>query len=76
MQTIDILLGIALATGLALSLPLWWWLFVEPIVLACKRLAGRESPSRIQQGTVFSVPEMQDASAEVESHRPPVISSR
>ncbi len=27
----DILLGLLLA-GLALSLPLWWWLFIKPFV--------------------------------------------
>jgi hypothetical protein len=32
MAILDTILGITLAIGCALSLPIWWWLLVTPLV--------------------------------------------
>lgn len=41
MSALDVLLVILLTTGLGLSLPIWWWLFVGPLVRLSKRLGRR-----------------------------------
>ena len=33
---IDTLLAAALTAGVALSLPLWWWLFLAPLIKLCR----------------------------------------
>jgi hypothetical protein len=33
----DVLQGVVLGTGVAMSLPIYWWLFLSPIVRLAKR---------------------------------------
>ncbi len=40
MSAVDIILGILLAAGLILSLPIWWWLFGAPLVRLCRCVFG------------------------------------
>jgi hypothetical protein len=68
MDVIDTLLGIVLIGGVALSLPIWWWLFVEPIVPGCKRLLGRRSLSSLEQEAGGAHLEVPHADGEKESH--------
>ena len=42
MCILDMLLGFLLTIGIVLSLPFWWWLFVEPIVQCGRRLEERQ----------------------------------
>ena len=64
MRVINTLLAIALMTGLALSLPIWWWLFVEPFVEGWKRLFAVRRPAAAPLGEVGSTPEGQNLTAE------------
>jgi hypothetical protein len=38
MSVMDIIIALLLAVGLAFSLPIWWWLFVGPLVRLCKHV--------------------------------------
>ena len=68
MRVIDTLLAILLIGGVALSLPIWWWLFVEPIVLGCKRLLSRGRLSSLEQEALGAHLEVPHADGERESH--------
>ncbi len=35
-RILDIVLGVTLAVGCVLSLPIYWWLFGTPLVMLCK----------------------------------------
>lgn len=48
MTLLDALLLVVLSVGLALSLPIWWWLYVTPILRLWRRLAG---PPKTRSGT-------------------------
>jgi hypothetical protein len=44
MSVMDLVTAILLAVGLALSLPIWWWMFLEPLVRLCKLVVRRAGP--------------------------------
>ena len=46
MRIFDVLLAILLTGGMALTLPIWWWLFAEPILRFGKVLAVNDNPRR------------------------------
>ena len=69
MNTIDILLAILLTAGLALSLPVWWWLFGEPIVHGCKHHSRRKGASAMQEEGGPSNDEGPHAGADREFHK-------
>jgi hypothetical protein len=69
MSALDILLAILLTAGLALSVPVWWWLFGEPVVQGCKRLSGRKRISTMQQEGSRSNDEGPHAGAGREFHK-------
>ena len=56
MRAIDTLLAITLTTGVVLSLCVWYWLFLEPIVLAVKRVSAWSASAAVRQADLPSDP--------------------
>jgi hypothetical protein len=75
MRILDILLAIPLTAGVALSLTIWWWLFVAPIVRGCRQLAGRRRPSSLNHKEPPSDSEVSDTETERESRTVLVLSA-
>lgn len=50
MRILNAFIAGAIVTGNLLSLVVWWWLFVSPIVRVCKRRLGKRPAWKYRTG--------------------------